>query len=250
MKFEESGDINAPLIVFLHGGGVSGWMWDQQVAYFSHYHCLVPQLPEHGLNNHDMKFSIKESAEELIQLIEEKANGKTVILIGFSLGAQIVIEIVSKRPKLAQYAMINSALVRSITYPKWLLHGTIRLSYPFIKQRWFAKLQSKTLYINEEYFEKYYEESCQLSVETLIRVLEENMSFTIPKEFSKVTGKLLVTVGEKEKSIMKQSAKDLVNANPNSLGVIIPNVGHGAPLATPKFFNQLVEEWLVTKTTS
>ena len=100
------------------------------------------------------------------------------------------------------------------------------------------------MYIGEDYFEKYYEESSQMKPDTLVRVLEENMSFNIPKDFSKANGKILVTVGEKEKAMMKHSAKDLVEANSNCIGVIIPKIGHGVPLAMPDFFNQMVEEWI------
>ena len=107
-----------------------------------------------------------------------------------------------------------------------------------------SKLQGKTLYIGEDYFEKYYEESSQMKPDTLVRVLEENMSFNIPKDFSKANGKILVTVGEKEKAMMKHSAKDLVEANSNCIGVMIPKIGHGVPLAMPDFFNQMVEEWI------
>lgn len=35
--------------------------------------------------------------------------------------------------------------------------------------------------------------------DALIAVLEENMTFTIPAGFSEATGKILFTVGEKEK---------------------------------------------------
>lgn len=105
-------------MLFLHGGGVSGWMWDNQIQYFSHYHCIVPNLPEHGLNPNKMLFSIKASAEQLIQLIEEKANGKKVILIGFSLGSQVIIQMLSMKPDLVESAIINSALVRPSTYVK------------------------------------------------------------------------------------------------------------------------------------
>ncbi|MBU5438588.1 alpha/beta hydrolase [Tissierella sp. MSJ-40] len=244
LHYREYGDKSVPLILFLHGGGVSSWMWDKQIQYFTHYHCIVPDLPEHGVNNYRGNFSIKGSAEELIKLIEEIANGKKVILIGFSLGAQIIIQILSMKPDLIDFAIINSALVRPILYAKKLIQPSIGLTFPLIKNRWFSKLQAKTLYISEDYFEKYYEESCQMKHDTLVRVLEENMSFRIPKDFRKANGKILVTVGEREKSVMKKSAKDIVEANSNCIGVIIPKIGHGVPLATPEFFNHMVETWI------
>ena len=80
--------------------------------------------------------------------------------------------------------------------------------------------------------------------DTLIRILEENMSFEIPKDFNKAKGKILVTVGEKEKAIMKKSAIDIVSNNSNCIGIIIPNVGHGISLVNPNFFNQMIEKWI------
>lgn len=245
LHYQEYGDKSASLMLFLHGGGVSGWMWDKQIQNFTHYHCIVPDLPEHGLNNYDdIRFSIKSSAEELLKLIEEKARGKKVIVIGFSLGSQVIIQMVSMKPDLIDVAIINSALVRPISYAKKLIQPSIRLSFPIIKNRWFSKLQAKTLYVGEDYFEKYYEESCQMKPDTLVRVLEENMSFEIPNDFKKANGKMLVTVGEREKAIMKKSAIDIVETNSNCIGVMIPNIGHGAPLAIPDFFNHLVETWI------
>ena len=54
----------------------------------------------------------------------------------------------------------------------------------------------------------------------------------------------MVTVGEKEKAIMKGSANDIVASNPNCKELIISNMGHGVSLANPDFFNQMVEEWI------
>ncbi|MCC3356057.1 alpha/beta fold hydrolase [Bacillus sp. REN16] len=243
LHYQEYGDTSAPLMVFLHGGGVSGWMWDKQVHYFSHFHCLVPDLPGHG-KSIAIPFSIENSAERVVNLIEEKSNGKKVILIGFSLGAQIIVQLLSMKPNLIDCAIINSALVRPMTYAMKWIQPTIKLSAPLIKKRWFSKLQAKTLYVSDNDFEKYYEESSQITADALTRVLEENMSFTIPANFKEVTTNILVTVGEKEKSIMKQSAKDLVKANQHAKGVLIPNMGHGLSMARPNFFNHMVETWI------
>ncbi|MEH7381025.1 alpha/beta hydrolase [Bacillus sp. JJ1533] len=243
LHYQEYGDTSAPLMVFLHGGGVSGWMWDAQVHYFTQYHCLVPDLPGHG-KSIAIPFSIKDSAERIINLIVEKSNGKKVILIGFSLGAQITVQLLSMKPDLIDIAIINSALVRPMTSAKKWIRPTFKLSAPLIKKRWFSKLQAKTLYVGDDYFEKYYEESYQITADGLTRVLEENMSFTIPTDFQKVNSNILVTVGEQEKSMMKKSVNDLVKANQHVTGVLIPNMGHGVSMAMPDFFNQMVEEWI------
>lgn len=38
--------------------------------------------------------------------------------------------------------------------------------------------------------------------------------------------------------------KEIMDNNPNCQGVIIPKIGHGIPLANPKLFNKMLEEWL------
>lgn len=244
LHYQEYGDKNAPLMVFLHGGGVSSWMWDKQIQYFSHYHCMTIDLPEQGASKNTENFSIQSSAEKVNELIDKKAKDKQVIVIGFSLGAQVTIQILSINPKLIDYAFINSALVRPNSFLRKMIRPSIQLTFPLVKNRSFAKLQAKTLYVDNEYFDTYYKESSEMKSDTLIRIVEENMSFEIPNNFNKAKGKILVTVGEKEKAIMKKSAKDIVTSNSNCIGIIIPNVGHGISLMNPNFFNQMIEKWI------
>ena len=244
MHYEEYGDKSAPLMLFLHGGGVSGWMWDKQIQYFTHYHCIVPDLPEQGKSDNTEYFSIKRSAEMLLALIEEKAPNKQVIIIGFSLGAQIAVQMVSINSQLIDYAIVNSALVRPMPFSKSLISLSVKCTYPLIKIRLFSKLQAKTLYVDPDYFEQYYTDSTAMKCETLVRILQENMAFHIPEQFHKAQTKILITVGEKEKGIMIKSAIDLITNNPNSKGVILSNIGHGISLAKPHFFNQMIEEWI------
>ncbi|BBP86915.1 hypothetical protein BsIDN1_05330 [Bacillus safensis] len=54
---------------------------------------------------------MNESTREVISWIKENANGRQVILIGFSLGAQIAVDVLSREPDIVDIAVINSALV-------------------------------------------------------------------------------------------------------------------------------------------
>ena len=44
LYIKETGQDNQETIIFLHGGGLAGWMWEEQVKAFNDYHCLVPDL--------------------------------------------------------------------------------------------------------------------------------------------------------------------------------------------------------------
>ncbi|WP_044640790.1 alpha/beta fold hydrolase [Risungbinella massiliensis] len=246
LYYEEYGNKEAPMIVFLHGGGVSGWMWDQQVHHFSNYHCLVPTLQGHGKRNKETTFSINSCAKEIIDLIEEKGAGKDVTLVGFSLGAQVAIEILGLAPDLIRYAVINSALVMpmSMRMINYMVTPTIKLTAGLAKNRIFSRIQAKELYIGDDTFETYYQESANMNANTLVEILRENLRYDLPPNFSDCTAKILVTVGEKEKSIMKKSAVKIANSNTNSKCVVVPNIGHGFSFADSMLFNQTVEAWI------
>ncbi len=241
---EEYGDKSAPVIVFLHGGGVSGWMWDKQVAYFSNYHCIVPNIK---INGNGKPFSISGYAEDLISFLKGKVNERKITLVGFSLGAQIVIEILSLAPNLIKKAIINSALVKPMPITKLLIGPTIKLTSWLPKNKRFSKLQAKELYIGEGYFEQYYKETKKMKSKSIVKMLHENLSYSLPSKFCHSKGKILATVGEKEKQIMKESLYRILESNPCTKGVIIPHIGHGFPFAFPQLFNQTVEAWILDR---
>lgn len=244
LYYKESGETNPSLMVFIHGGGVSGWMWDKQVEYFStKYHCLVPDMPEQGKSKNEIPFTIKAAADEIIQLIEELRKDKPIIAIGFSLGAQVLIELLSKKPNLIEFAMINSALVKPINFNKTLTKSMV-FAFPLVRNKTFSKIQARSMYLDEEYQYKYYQESCQMNKDAFLRMMNENMTFTIPTNFERVSSKILVTVGEKEKKIMRDSMNEIVKSNTNCQGKIIPHIGHGFSLANPNLFNTMLEEWI------
>ncbi len=64
---------NKETILFIHGYNMAGWMWDEQVKAFSDYHCLVPDLPEHGNSSDVEPFTIDGAAQILIDFVLDKA---------------------------------------------------------------------------------------------------------------------------------------------------------------------------------
>ena len=242
--FMEYGNMEGPLLVFIHGGGAGGWMWDKQITYFKDYHCLVPTLQGHGGRSEETSFSIQANSIEILDLIRQKKNGRDVHLVGFSIGAQICLDMLSLAPNVITSAVINSAVVIPMKFAIPLIAPAIKLSFPLIKNKSFAKAQAKQLYMQGEYFDTYYEDSLRMKQSTLIEILKENMSFSIPDNFSQCKADVLVTVGGKEKGIMKKSALRIVEKNGKCQSYIIPSIGHGFPVAQPEQFNQVVETWI------
>lgn len=228
MKFKEFGDKNMPVIIFLHGGGLSWWSWKPQIEALQKNYCIItPIIDGHG-DDFDTTFvSIKKSAENVIKYIKENCNGKVFAICGLSIGAQIVVEILSEQSDITENAVIESALVYPIKMALTLTVPMYNMCYGLIKKRWYAKLQAKTLNVPDELFDSYFEDSSRMTKKSLINITKSNGNYPIPKALCKTKAKTLILVGEKELSIMKKSATLLHDTINGSILKVIEKSGHG-----------------------
>ncbi|HVJ50767.1 alpha/beta hydrolase [Desulfitobacterium sp.] len=72
MIFKEFGDKNMPVIILLHGGGLSWWSWKPQIEALQKDYCIVtPIIDGHGDAYNTPFVSIKKSAEQVIKYITQ-----------------------------------------------------------------------------------------------------------------------------------------------------------------------------------
>lgn len=146
-----------PAVVLLHGGGLSSWSVRPLAALLEHDHqVIVPIIDGHGENYAETFTSIEDSARKLIAYIDEQHGGHIFALCGLSLGAQIAVEVLSQRKSIAEYAIIESALVLPLKGVAALAAPTYHLCYGLIKHRWFSMMQAKSLSLPESMFEDYF----------------------------------------------------------------------------------------------
>ena len=228
MIFKEFGNKEKPVIMFLHGGGLSWWSWKPHIeALKEEYYVVTPIIDGHGEDWNTPFISIEDSAEKIINYIKEKHNGKIYALCGLSIGAQITVEILSRESSITENSVIESALVYPIRGTVALTKPMYNLFYGLIKKRWFSRLQAKALYVPEKLFDKYYEESSNMTKESLINMTESNGNYSLPTSICNTEAKVLILVGEKEISIMRKSAVLLHDSIKGSELKIIPKSGHG-----------------------
>ena len=228
MIFKEFGDKNMPVIMLLHGGGLSWWSWKPQIeALQNNYRIITPIIDGHGDAYYTTFVSIQQSAERISEYITENCNGKVFALCGLSIGAQIVVELLSRDCDIAENAVIESALVYPSKITALFTIPMYHSFYGLIKKRWFARQQAKALKVSEELFENYYNDSMKMTKETLINMAKSNLNYSMPQTLSNTKAKTLIIVGEKELPMMKKSATLLHNTIDNSILKVIEKSEHG-----------------------
>ena len=241
----EFGQQNPDVIMLLHGGGLSWWNYREVAQMLAEqYHVVLPVLDGHA--GSDAPFTtIEDNAARLISYIDTHLGGQILAVGGLSLGGQIAVEMLSQRPAICRYALLESALVKPMKLTASLIGPTFGMSYDLIKQKWFAKLQADYLGIPKELFDDYFRDTCKISKADMIAFLKANSLYTVKPSLSATTTKVKIVAGSREQKSIRDSAELLHEAIPGSSMEILPGLRHGdLSINHPESYVRMLIEWI------
>jgi pimeloyl-ACP methyl ester carboxylesterase len=207
------------------------------------YRVIVPDLPGHGRSAQEPYVSHADTVARLATLLEQQSPDTPVSVIGFSLGAQLALELAATHPSRIRDAIIVSAQVERMPLTGFTL-ALLALTAPLAHRRWFARLQAKELFIPPAMMDDYIRTSQTMSRASLLAAVGGNLRFTLPDGWSRFEGRSLVLVGSRERRIMRDSAETIHAAQPAGTLEIVDGCGHGIPLQRPDWFADRVRAWL------
>ena len=243
MKYREFGSEKKPVVIMLHGGGLSWWSLMGIVDVLKdQYRVITPIIDGHGEAGDTTFISIEESAQKLISYVDLHHEGKVFAMTGLSIGAQILTEVLSLRPEITKFAIIESALLFPMRGITALTVPMVNLTYGLVKKRWFAKIQAETLFVPDGLFEQYYQDSFKISKQSLINITLSNGNYSVREEISATKAKVMVIVGGKELGVMKRSARKLHEMIKGSQLCVMSGMKHGeVSLVHQKEYIQLMK---------
>lgn len=240
----EFGPAGAPSILFLHGGGVGGWSWRPQVEDLqADYHCVVPDLPEHGQSLDVAPFTMTDAAARMAELIHKRAHGGHAHVVGLSLGAQVGVALLAVAARLVDRAVLTGALVRPLPGTS-LIGATLRLYDPFKNIPFLVRLNQQSVGVPAAYSAEFAADTRRTTAQALTHILKANMNFRVPPGLTRLKNPTLVLVGEKEPSISRRSARELAASMAGGTAYMVQGMIHNWPLAAPTLFNRTVRAWL------
>ena len=227
MKIIEYGKQNRDIIMLLHGGGLSWWNYRAEAEILKdHYHVVLPILDGHADSDADF-VSIDKNASRLISFIDSEYGGSILLIGGLSLGAQVLVEMLTQRNNICRYAVIESASVIPSKMTNALIGPTFASSYGLIQKKWFTKTQFRYLRIREDLFEDYYRDTSKISKNNMIAFLKANTAYKIKPELRENHIHIRIIVGGNEQKSILRSAQLLHEMLPESILDIKAGLYHG-----------------------
>jgi hypothetical protein len=82
LTVKTSGPTTGAPVLFLHGGGLSGRMWDPVIAHLPDFFCIAPDLAEHGRSAQISPLTMADSIDQLRTVIHERTPGGWAHVVG------------------------------------------------------------------------------------------------------------------------------------------------------------------------
>lgn len=240
----ESGTPDAPSIVFLHGIGASGWMWERQIASLLDFHCLNVDLPGHGKSNHETWVSMADTAEQIAAIIRARATNARAHVVGLSLGGHVALLLLENHA-----AVLNRVVISGVTAApmpnRALLPVQLWLTSALMKRRSFAERQAKSIHVPPEMQPAFAENLAAMSMQAYRRIWEEVAYYQMPSSFRSVHVPTLITAGSRETDIIIQAVRTIANIMPHAQGCLAPGVSHGWNVEDPDLFSAMIRAWIM-----
>ncbi|MCR0264317.1 alpha/beta hydrolase [[Clostridium] innocuum] len=248
MQFKTYMQKNKPVYMYLHGECLSAFSFQEEIRELKKdYTLIVPILDGHGGEAQKPFISIQDCAEQLLSYIQTHFNGHIQVLSGFSLGAQIAVTMLSMKPDLCDYAMLESAMMQPIRLRSWSAYASVYAN-ALARKKWFNKFMYYTVFTDDYAYEDYYRNYQAMTRDNLKCILDAVSSFQVPDNLEQVTCKTAILVGQREKKSMKKSADLLKAVLPDAQIFMLMNYTHGDfSLGNPREYLRFVKSWIQNK---
>lgn len=192
INFEEYGDKDQSIVMLLHGTFLSVWNYEEMIDDLKdHYHVILPYLDGHAGAAAPFE-SIHECAKKLLDFVDEYCHGQIALIGGLSLGGQIVLEMLSMRNDLSDYAVIEST-------SSWAK----RFSFKHFSPAAFIKYQPA--HLNKKQRRQYRTDFMKMAPDDLKKIVQATESYEASPALRDLKTRVFIETGSYERGLLGES---------------------------------------------
>jgi len=234
-----------PAIIFVHGWANNRSIWDGQVSHFSKkYQAIAVDLAgfgESGSNRN--KWTVESFADDVVAVID-KLNLKQVVLVGFSMGAPVVIETANQRPdRVTGVVLVDDLHNIEMKYPPQMIAYIDSVFMDLVTNPTLEKLVGGGFFKRNP--EKSYERVLPMLNNPAKIGWQESLNNTFRwhnKDCLESLKKIRVPVAAINSDRQPTNVEAFREYVPSFQARILPGSGHVVMWDAPEEFNRLLEE--------
>ena len=238
MYVEKYGKENNSVIVMLHGAYFVH-CFGRQYPLAEKFHIVVPHIMGFG-KEAERVFETDECIRELSDYI--RTFDKEVLLIGFSLGAQLAFKLVSEYPELFYAAVIVSPWLEK-KEPE--LSEVMRMNEKQLssfKKKWLCNIIGLMNGLPPVQRREFVSQMQKVRIETVRNSVDNGITFDSVSGFEKVRLPVIALAGGKEQQSVQNCVKRMAEINPDCRYEIWEKAAHNIPPVFSGRFNKLITE--------
>lgn len=185
------------------------------------------------------------SADAVVQLIRSRVGAGEAHLVGYSLGAQVGLQLLATEPKLVGRAVFCGSAIN----PLPAVQLTQQVLGTLARTAWFRGLvkrywDSRRVEIPPANVDDYRRDVRLITGVRLADIVVASAGFTLPATLSEADAPTLFITGTQEGPVVRRWAAALAARMPNGVDVVATGMHHDWPLRHPDLFSRTVDGWL------
>lgn len=236
LKTIELGKENDRIIVMLHGANFVH-SFGRQYALADRFHIIVPHIMGFG-EEADRVFDTEICAAEIADFISEL--DQKVLLVGFSLGAQLAFKLISEHSELFYSAVIVSPWLNKTEAS---IKEAVKINEKqliSLKKKWLCNCIGLMNGLPGNARQEFVGWMQNVKAETIRNSVDNGISFESEPKFAYVHFPIVALAGEKEQKEVIDSVKKMAEMNPYCRYEIWKKATHNIPPVFAKEFNALI----------
>lgn len=244
VSIHQSGVENAPTILFLHGLGVSSWMWTEQVEVLQNrYRCLAIDLPGNGDSFAMPWTSFSDTADVVADVIRDNCEGGTAHVVGLSLGGYVGLKLLANHPQTVASMVVSGVTLTPILRPAFI-NPVSALMARLLTSKLMGRISAKLIQIPTDVLPYYYRDVERLAPLTVKRVYQELSGGMALEISADATSRLLMVAGDREAKPILNSLTIAKESLSHATTAIAPNAHHVWNAEHPQLFTDMIDLWL------
>jgi len=255
IAYEEFGDKDAPVVLFIRGTGAAGNRWMPQVeGYKSTYRCIIFDNRGAGASSSPPPpYTVADMALDTVELMDH-LDVASAHLSGSSLGGAIAVQIAATHPSRVRSLQVHSSWLAPDQYAGYSLNllrtllvtGGVNFYYE----------ATIPLLFSPAFLTGSYDKLSGIlegmrahaaTYDGLLGQIDANVTHDGRDAVTKITTPTLVTVGELDLLLPASESLRLHEAIPGSEFHVFPGGGHLVSMESSEDFNTVTLDWLSDK---